>query len=413
MKKIKRVKMMNRKTKIFLCLASVIVLSLSIASAYGNAASFKFTSDNIPNNIHLSFKSDPSTSMTIVWETSTPAGSFVQYGVDQHYKMEMAAKGGKRSSFLHEVDLIGLESNTTYHYRCGSEDGWSPDHTFKTAPLEDDNISFIVMGDSRNDPGKLNFDGWKRVADAAASEGFDFTIFSGDMVFCGFNPLEWKAFFDSAHRLMLKAPFMAVLGNHEFYSPLYFTLFATPDAKNKGWYSFNYGNVHVVVLNTETSLLTSIKPNLFPADMGPDSEQYRWLEDDLSNLPDDMWKVVVFHRPPYSCGKVHGDQTDVQPITELFDEYNVDLVFCGHEHGYQRSKPMVNGKVTEGKGTIYVISAGAGAPLYPLNKGDERFSYAESCHHYTLVEVDGNVLTLRAKYPEGEVFDSLTLNRGM
>jgi hypothetical protein len=70
---------------------------------------------------------------------------------------------------------------------------------------------------------------------------------------------------------------------------------------------------------------------------------------------------------------------------------------------------MVDGKVTEGEGTIYVISAGAGAPLYSVDKGDERFSYVESCYHYVLVEVDGNVLTLRAKYPDGRVFDSLTL----
>ncbi|VUT26634.1 MAG: Calcineurin-like phosphoesterase [Candidatus Methanolliviera sp. GoM_oil] len=157
-------------------------------------------------------------------------------------------------------------------------------------------------------------------------------------------------------------------------------------------------------------LLTSIKPRLFPADMGLGSEQCRWLEDDRSNVPDDVWKVIVLHRPPYSCGKVHGDQTDIQPITELFDKYNVDLVFCGHEHRYERSKPMYRGKVSE-EGTIYIISAGAGAPLYPLNEEDKRFLYAESCYNYVLVKVGGDTLTLKAKYPDGEAFDSLTLKK--
>jgi len=395
--------------RILYLLSALLLLSFPIISAYGDVEGF-FANDNIPYNIHLGFRSDPSTSITIAWKTSAPAGSFVQYGMDQYYGM--TARGDKGSSLFHEVNLIDLEPNTTYHYRCGSEDGWSQDHTFKTAPLDDGNISFIVVGDSRNEATDCNFDGWKVVSEAAASENFDFSLFSGDFVYFGFIPLEWKLWFDSAApELFLKAPFMVVLGNHEFRSPIYFTQFATPDAKNKGWYSFDYGNVHVAVLNTETSLLTSIEPLIFPADMGPSSEQYKWLEDDLSNVPDDMWKIVVLHRPPYSCGKAHGDNIDVQPITTLFDEYGVDLVFAGHDHGYQRSKPIVNGEVTGGSGTIYMISGGAGAPLYPVDKKDERFSYAESCYHYTLVEVDGNVLTLKAKYPDGEVFDSLILTK--
>ena len=260
------------------------------------------------------------------------------------------------------------------------------------------------LGDSRNDLGEFKMDEWAKIAHAAAQEDINFSLFSGDMVFCGFNPWEWEVFFFSASELLLKAPFITALGNHEYRSPIYFHRFALPG--NEEWYSFNYGNVHAVVLNTETSLLTSIDPGLFPADVGPGSEQYEWLKTDLSQVPDNQWKVVMFHRPPYSCGP-HGDQLDVQPIIYLFDEYNVDLVFCGHDHTYQRSKPIYRGRAGE-NGTIYVVSGGAGAPLYEVGD-DPRMEYTESCYHYILVEIEKDKLCLQAKHSDGEVFDSFTL----
>ena len=140
-------------------------------------------------------------------------------------------------SILHEGGLTDLEPNTTYHYGCGSEkDGWSLDHTFKTASVGEGDVSFMVMGDSRNNPTP-----WKKVADAAASEDFDFTLFSGDMVGDGSMLQEWKAFFDSAPKLLSNAPFMTVLGNHEFCSPLYFTLFAMPGNEAWIWSSVGIG----------------------------------------------------------------------------------------------------------------------------------------------------------------------------
>jgi hypothetical protein len=355
----------------------------------------------LPRNVHLSFESDPASSIIVVWETSTPQESQVQYGKEKEYSATAYSKGRRR---VHEVKLKGLESDTIYHYRCGSPGRWSTNHTFRTAPLGSHDVSFVILGDSRNDPGELRMDEWREVAYAASQEDISFSLFCGDMILCGLNPWEWEAFFSSASGLLLKAPFITTLGNHEYRSPIYFHRFALPG--NEEWYSFDYGNVHVVVLNTETSLLTSLDPELFPADMGPGSEQYEWLEADLSQVPDNQWKVVMFHRPPYSCGP-HGDQADVQLITHLFDEYSVDLVFCGHDHLYQRSKPIYKGRVSE-EGTIYMVSGGAGAPLYEVGN-DSRIEYAESCYHYILVKTEKNSLCLQAKRPDGEVFDSLTL----
>jgi len=342
--------------------------------------------------------------MTISWETSVPADSIVEYGLTEDYTSSATGKSSWLIGFTHEVNLNELEPDTTYHYRCGSESGWSSDHTFQTP--ESDEASFIVMGDSRNDFGEFGVERWGKVADAAAQEDIDFTLFSGDVVLFGWFPWEWNWFFSEGSELMLKAPFMSALGNHEFFSKIYFNRFAMPG--NEEWYSFDCGPVHVVVLNTDTSFLTAVHPKLSPADIGPGSAQYRWLEEDLSRVPDDQWKVVVLHRPPYSCSE-HGNATDVQPITELFDRYGVDVVFCGHDHSYQRSKPIYGGEVSE-EGPIYIVSAGAGAPLYEVYEA-EWVEYTESCYHYTYVEVDENTMTIEAKYTDGEIFDSIALTK--
>ena len=64
-----------------------------------------------------------------------------------------------------------------------------------------------------------------------------------------------------------------------------------------------------------------------------------WLKDDLANATT-TWKFAVLHHPMYSCG-LHGSRTDIRAqLAPIFEMYGVDIVFCGHDHDYQRSHPM-------------------------------------------------------------------------
>jgi predicted phosphodiesterase len=100
---------------------------------------------------------------------------------------------------------------------------------------------------------------------------------------------------------------------------------------SRQYYSFNYQNVHVLVVASE--MATDVE-----------SDQYNFINADLlqaSQNPAITWKVVLIHRPLYTSPGGHGV---VPPIRDalhpLFDKYDVDLVLQGHSHSYQRTFPL-------------------------------------------------------------------------
>jgi hypothetical protein len=104
------------------------------------------------------------------------------------------------------------------------------------------------------------------------------------------------------------------------------------------YYSFDYGNVHIVSLDSQLSA----------RDDDQRSAMRTWLMDDLSSNEAD-WTIVIFHHPPYSKGSNHDSdfadtrtfdlpQKDMrEEFVPVFDSYGVDLVFGGHSHSYERS----------------------------------------------------------------------------
>jgi hypothetical protein len=80
----------------------------------------------------------------------------------------------------------------------------------------------------------------------------------------------------------------------------------------------------------------------------------------------------------------------------------VPLVLSGHEHDYERTKPI--------DGTVYVVSGGGGRDTRPV--GWSNFTaYAEDVLHFVFAEADANTLTLHAIDGVGREFDSLRLER--
>lgn len=372
--------------------------------------------DLAPRHVRLSLTQDPAHSMTIAWDTPVDpdAKSFVEVsGGGEGYSLfgRLPVNSTKYETapyITHEVTIENLAPNTTYAYRVGTEGAMSATRTFKTAPESGTGEArFVVMGDSRNDFLEFNQDRWKAVADAAALEPIDFSLHTGDYTLTSVSPFGWEWFFDAGAALFAKAPFMAVNGNHEMYGPVFEDRFAMPG--NERFYSFDYGPVHVSVLDSDDRLATRLLSDIAsPSAFGPGSEQYEWLKKDLESIPEGMWKVVAIHRPPYSVGE-HGNAEDVQAFVPLFDQFGVDIVFAGHDHTYQRSKPMVNGNVAQ-QGTIYIVTAGGGAPLYELGEA-EWLEMAQAAFHYVFVQATQDMLSIEAKTPEGELIDSLRLEK--
>ena len=167
-----------------------------------------------------------------------------------------------------------------------------------------------------------------------------------------------------------------IIGNHELDSSKLLDDYMDYFQLGEQYYSFNYENVHFLVLSTET-------------DFDEDSEQYQFAVNDLkkySNNSSIDWIVASFHKQVYSSGSSPEDEEDFREIYHpLFDKYKVDLALQGHLHAYERMYPITfNGNdeddpivrdtnpntYTNPNGTIFVTVGTGGAHDMELSSSD-------------------------------------------
>ncbi|HEV3362908.1 MAG TPA: metallophosphoesterase, partial [Acidimicrobiia bacterium] len=123
------------------------------------------------------------------------------------------------------------------------------------------------------------------------------------------------------------------VGNHEYRTPGaagYWNYFRTrAGARGKGWYSYNLGDWHVIVLNSNCTKVAC----------GKGSEQERWLRADLAAHANKC-TLAYWHHPRFSSDNRHGNWPAVGPFWEALYEFGADLVLAGHAHVYERFAPQ-------------------------------------------------------------------------
>jgi hypothetical protein len=122
-------------------------------------------------------------------------------------------------------------------------------------------------------------------------------------------------------------------GNHEYNTAGaagYFDYFGTAAGlRGKGWYSYDVGAWHVVVLNSHCAAVGGC---------GPTSAQVAWLKSDLAaNAGEHV--LAYWHHPRYSSG-LHGNSVDVQTFWDVLYAAGAELVLSGHDHDYERFAPQ-------------------------------------------------------------------------
>lgn len=224
-------------------------------------------------------------------------------------------------------------------------------------------FSFLHVSDTQAST-RSQFAQWGRLTELLNDEDYDFTVHTGDLTDNADNTAEMDMFYDNSGAVMQK-PFIPVVGNHDQKSSTKAKLFSEYFGTLPGseapcpvpggtTASFDYGNAHFVILNTESDLTV----------------QKQWLGEELAKT-DKKWKIVAMHRSPYGAVGVN----DTVAFASVFDKYHVDLVIHGHDHLYLRSKPLYNGKPTEG-GTVYLESGSSGVKQ---ENGIAKQSYDEVC----------------------------------
>ena len=181
-------------------------------------------------------------------------------------------------------------------------------------------------------------------------------------------------------------------GNHEYLTPGaagYFTYFAERSAPPLGYYSYDVGQWHVVVLNSTPQVYACYPPEgeevlsdpRWPAPQlaaeptsptlgrlcAGDVAQQAWLVADLQANADRRCTVAYFHHPRFSSGS-HGNQYQMQRIWDIMYAYGVDVVLSGHDHDYERFAPQnPEGVRDEAFGIRELVVGTGGATLRPVS----------------------------------------------
>jgi hypothetical protein len=361
-------------------------------------------------------------SAIVVWATRESGTATVQYHTGSGTPSTATATTTYRASsstgipsyYQHEALLNGLTPGTSYQYdlRLGTVDP-TPGvvDSFRTAPAVGSGIiRLIAFGDSGNGSSAQS-----HIASLITADTFDLAVHTGDVVYSQGTYAQFETNFFPFYRAWMrqKAIFPSI-GNHDDMTASatpYRTFFvlprdgASPAYPNNAerFYSFDYGPAHIIVLDTEAAFLNSSRR----------AEQIAWLTADLQASQDAPWRIAVFHRPPYSSGIEHSSELAVRAaFGPLFEQYNVQVVLTGHEHGYERTVPWRESTNTSRQAVTYVVTAGAGATLYPIGRSAWT-AFSRSANNYVRAIVSPADLTLEAVSSDGVVFDRFTLDRAL
>lgn len=346
------------------------------------------------------------TTMTVMWETEEPCTAILEYGAK--FPPERTVKIEKPDT-MGEVVLTNLEPGTKYFYRvvCMDTEGRkreSKPSTFLTATGTSEAFSFTVMGDTQRNPaitGKIAKLMWERRP--------NFVVHCGDVVDDGAAKWQWIGdLFKPCNELFGRVPVYPCIGNHEKNHAHFYKYFSLP--KPEYHYSFKYGNAEFFVLDTNTLR------NLTEA-----GEQYKWLDKALA-ASDAKWKFCYHHHPPYSSddddfgnswkGPTTSGDLRVRNLVPLYEKHNVDVVFNGHVHVYERTWPIRGGKVDQKSGVTYITTGGGGGKLENFAPTPAFFKQEfRSDFHFCYITIHQGTFNFKAFDHEGRLFDQFGLKK--
>jgi 3',5'-cyclic AMP phosphodiesterase CpdA len=255
-----------------------------------------------------------------------------------------------------------------------------------TLPLTPGSVRFAVIGDSgTGDPPQYQLA--EEMIGARKLFRFDFVLMLGDNIYGGHSANDYNRKFESPYKELLDAgvEFYGSLGNHDSPSERFYKPF---NMNGQQYYTYKKGDVQFFVLDSNY-----MKP-----------EQLSWLEKQLQNSGAD-WKICYFHHPLYSSGAFHGASVELRSTLEpLFVKYGVQVVFAGHEHVYERTKPQ--------KGITYFTEGAAGE----LRKGNLKKTDLTAVgfdldRSFILIEISSDELDFQTISRTGVTVDSGVIKR--
>lgn len=294
--------------------------------------------------------------------------------------------------WLHTAQLSNLAPRTAYRYRT------APDHLFSHFRTPGSGRSrIVVFGDSGAETIPQ-----KQLAARMTARQPDLILHTGDLVYpVGDADNYLRKYFGLYQELFAAAPAFPCPGNHDYYHAggQMFVEFnkvprdSVPAEGHGRYYSFDWENAHIVVLDSNTPL------EQVAAGTG---QMLEWLDQDLASSQK-FWRIVMFHHPPFAGGPNQDDPLSElvrRHIVPILERHQVDLVFSGHEHNYQRTHPV--------GGIVYFTTGGGGADIYPPRPRREA-AVQHGRHHFLEAQLEATSFAVQAIGLDGTTFDRFML----
>ena len=442
-------------------------------------------------------------SVIVAWQTEDRAADFaVDYGLTPSYgrtaSVQCASRGGsakleRDARRNYAAVLTGLPLGAMYRYRVrlvGTPGRVIAEGYGTTRKPRGSAVRFVAFGD--NSYGEV---GQRAIAYWAYRARPDFVMNTGDNVYESGLDDEYQRYFFPVYNadvaspgigapLLRSVPFYTVIANHDVHAKgpdghpvadfdhdpdalAYFTNLSLPlngpenppqappivgDAARVADfrqcagarfprmlnYSFDYGDLHFLCLDS----------NVYVDPTNPAWRAY--IDTDLGSTTA-RWKFVVYHHPAFNVGQEHYTEQHMRVLSPIFEAHGVNFVLSGHEHSYQRTRPLHfasagsgaaadrNGKDrlvpgafridsefdgvsrTRADGVLYITTGAGGKHLYDpgytdaperwLHDEDGRVAYVARMvtdrHSFTLFDVEGTALTMTQIDQWGRVIDRI------
>ncbi len=374
--------------------------------------------DGAPYGIQNNAVKNADTCQSITWFSAigdkAEADSIVRLSTDKDMTGASEVKGSNEFITFTQTDsgialrinkvlLKDLTPSTTYYYQVGDGGKWSETLSFTTASGDSKAATnFFVFADIQStDTANLN----AAIQNVTGSDiVYSFGVQTGDAIDNVQNyTAYWRPYLTEMNGAALAGINMIhVLGNHEYYGDIKGetskAVFDLPESAQGSYYSFEYGNVYVGVINNGGSVTAAVE------EMKADAAK-----------SDCAWKAVVLHEPIYGTESTMADETRLA-VTKAMEDAGIDVVFSGDDHAYARTFPMLGDKVSEdeSEGVVYYIAGDLSSKDNEYHAQDyfaKTIPHAEYGGMYLSVQADADKMLINAYKYDGTLLDSYAIEK--
>jgi hypothetical protein len=393
---------------------SFLLLLFSFGAARAEVLTHPYLQDLAPNQAVICWVSHEADPVPVRWLDKETLSQAIPAPALDYHPMELVEFPtlSTQPRFLHSATLDGLQEHSQVEYTVDFAD--EPyRNRFATLPSPQARVRLIAYADSETEPESTGkpakwgtpqepgrrylvdqTTGYHTNLEAILERAPTAVLIAGDLVESGGEQRDWDEFWRHKKAIAGAIPFLTAPGNHEYYAGPKYGAYGTEASRAaiakyrtyfpKPYYSKELGRVTLISLDSNDSLPHKSSGDSnhyleaagdFAPSFHPESEQVRWLEQELAQAQKKgQFLIVMFHHCPYSSG-VHGfppgegEQLDPQSgqplraLTPLFLKYGVDLLITGHDEMMERSRISGTEVTPDGDSrptTLHVYDVGIG-----------------------------------------------------